>query len=66
MTDPTLVITGASRGIDRSVAILAIQNFNANVISVARSQGALEQLMHHIENDLQLKDRFSLWSVTLV
>ncbi|KAF9368265.1 hypothetical protein CPC16_005529, partial [Podila verticillata] len=55
---PTLIITGASRGIGRSIALLAIQNFGANVIGVARSQDALQQLSHYIENDLKLMDRF--------
>ena len=55
---PTLIVTGAFRGIGRSIALLAIQNFGANVIGVARSQDALQQLSHHIENDLKLKDRF--------
>ncbi|KAG0043151.1 hypothetical protein BGZ83_011775 [Gryganskiella cystojenkinii] len=58
MTAPTLIVTGASRGIGRSIALLAIQNLGANVIGVARSQDALQQLSHHIEQDLQLKDRF--------
>ncbi|KAG0297945.1 hypothetical protein BGZ96_003924 [Linnemannia gamsii] len=55
---PTLIITGASRGIGRSIALLAIQNLGANVIGVARSQAALQELSNHIETDLQLKDRF--------
>lgn len=55
---PTLIVTGASRGIGRSIVLLAIQNFDANVIGVARSQDALKQLSHYIENDLKLQDRF--------
>ncbi|KAF9959560.1 hypothetical protein BGZ72_009395 [Mortierella alpina] len=55
---PTLIVTGASRGIGRSIVLLAIQHFDANVIGVARSQEALQQLSHHIEHDLNLKDRF--------
>ncbi|KAK3820524.1 MAG: short-chain dehydrogenase [Linnemannia elongata] len=58
MTNPTLIITGASRGIGRSIALLAIQNLNANVIGVARSQAALQELSSHIETDLKLMDRF--------
>lgn len=58
MTNPTLIITGASRGIGRSIALLAIQNLNANVIGVARSQAALQKLSSHIETELKLKDRF--------
>ncbi|KAG0303865.1 hypothetical protein BGZ99_002568 [Dissophora globulifera] len=57
---PTLIVTGASRGIGRSVVLLAIQKLSANVIGVARSQEALEQLSQHIENDLNLKDRFKI------
>ncbi|KAG0344047.1 hypothetical protein BG004_004772, partial [Podila humilis] len=55
---PTLIVTGASRGIGRSIVLLAIQKQNANVIGVARSKESLEQLAHHIEQDLHLKDRF--------
>ncbi|KAI8601186.1 hypothetical protein EDD21DRAFT_375150 [Dissophora ornata] len=55
---PTIIVTGASRGIGRSIVLLAIQNLGANVIGIARSQEALQQLSHQIENDLQLKDRF--------
>jgi len=58
MTNPTLIVTGASRGIGRSITLLAIQNLGANVIAVARSQEALQELSRHIETDLQLKDRF--------
>ncbi|KAF9292263.1 hypothetical protein BGZ68_009102 [Mortierella alpina] len=55
---PTLIVTGSSRGIGRSIVLLAIQHFGASVIGVARSQDALQQLSHHIEHDLNLKDRF--------
>lgn len=58
MTNPTLIVTGASRGIGRSIALLAIERHGANVVGVARSKEALEQLSHHIEHDLQLKNRF--------
>ncbi|KAG0309297.1 hypothetical protein BGZ99_000915, partial [Dissophora globulifera] len=55
---PTLIITGASRGIGRSTTIIAIQKLGANVIGVARSKESLEKLSQHIEGDLNLKDRF--------
>ncbi|KAG0213065.1 hypothetical protein BGX28_005086 [Mortierella sp. GBA30] len=58
MTSPTIVVTGASRGIGKSIVLLAIQKLNANVIGVARSQDALQQLSHQIETELNLKDRF--------
>ncbi|KAF9192173.1 hypothetical protein BGZ51_006147 [Haplosporangium sp. Z 767] len=58
MAKPTLIVTGASRGIGRSVVLLAIKNLGANVIGVARSEDALQQLSHHIETELELKDRF--------
>ncbi|GJJ74236.1 hypothetical protein EMPS_06594 [Entomortierella parvispora] len=58
MSNPTLIVTGASRGIGRSITLLAIQNLGANVIAVARSSEALQQLSSHIETDLNLKDRF--------
>lgn len=38
--------------------MLAIERHGANVVGIARSKEALEQLSHHIEHDLQLKDRF--------
>ncbi|KAG0310758.1 hypothetical protein BGZ99_000148 [Dissophora globulifera] len=55
---PAIIVTGASRGIGRSVVLLAIQKLGANVIGVARSREALQQLSQHIEGDLNLKDRF--------
>ncbi|KAG0262056.1 hypothetical protein BG011_000409 [Mortierella polycephala] len=58
MTKPTLIVTGASRGIGRSIVLLAIKNLNANVIGIARSEEALQQLSHHIDAELELKDRF--------
>ncbi|KAF9917628.1 hypothetical protein BX616_000404 [Lobosporangium transversale] len=58
MSNPTLIVTGASRGIGRSIVLAALQNFNANVIGVARSKDALQTLSQHIENDLQLHNRF--------
>ncbi|KAF9166038.1 hypothetical protein BGX21_001446 [Mortierella sp. AD011] len=58
MTNPTIIVTGASRGIGRSIVLLAIKNLGANVVGVARSQESLQQLSSHIENELQLKDRF--------
>ncbi|KAI9237349.1 MAG: hypothetical protein BYD32DRAFT_416635 [Podila humilis] len=58
MTKSTLIVTGASRGIGRSIVLLAIERHGANVVGIARSKEALEQLSHHIEHDLQLKDRF--------
>ncbi|KAG0359975.1 hypothetical protein BC939DRAFT_397177 [Gamsiella multidivaricata] len=58
MTNPTLIVTGVSRGIGKSIALLAIQNLGANIVGVARSKDALEQLSKHIEEDLKLKDRF--------
>ncbi|KAG0020151.1 hypothetical protein BGZ80_004702, partial [Entomortierella chlamydospora] len=58
MTSPTIIVTGASRGIGRSIVLLAIKNLGANVVGVARSQESLQQLSSHIEGELQLKDRF--------
>ncbi|KAF9424445.1 hypothetical protein BGZ94_008054 [Podila epigama] len=58
MTNPTVIVTGASRGIGRSIVLLAIQKQGANVVGVARSEQALEQLAHHIEHDLKLPNRF--------
>ncbi|KAF9110679.1 hypothetical protein BGX27_006027 [Mortierella sp. AM989] len=58
MHNPTIIVTGASRGIGRSITLLAIQKFSANVVGVARSQEDLLQLLNHIENELVIKDRF--------
>ncbi|KAF9917819.1 hypothetical protein FBU30_000509 [Linnemannia zychae] len=58
LASPTLIVTGASRGIGRSITLLAIQKMNANVVGVARSKEALQDLSHYIENELKLKDRF--------
>ncbi|KAG0310759.1 hypothetical protein BGZ99_000149 [Dissophora globulifera] len=55
---PTLIVTGVSRGIGRSIVLLAIQKLGANVIGVARSKEGLQKLSQHIEGDLNLKDRF--------
>ncbi|KAG0304716.1 hypothetical protein BGZ99_002305 [Dissophora globulifera] len=55
---PTLIITGVSRGIGRTTAILAIEKLGANVIGIARSKENLQKLSQHIEDDLNLKDRF--------
>ncbi|KAG0274418.1 hypothetical protein BGZ95_009807 [Linnemannia exigua] len=62
ISNPTLIVTGASRGIGRAIALLAIQNLGTNVIGVARSKQALQDLSNHIENDLQLKDCFKFVS----
>jgi NAD(P)-dependent dehydrogenase (short-subunit alcohol dehydrogenase family) len=58
MSRPTLIVTGASRGIGKSIVELAIKSLDANVIGVARSQNALLELMQNFEDDERYEDRF--------
>ncbi|KAF9580482.1 hypothetical protein BGW38_002862 [Lunasporangiospora selenospora] len=58
ITAPTVIVTGASRGLGRSIVLQAILSKDANVIGVARSKENLESLAHHIEHDLKLPNRF--------
>ncbi|KAF7726843.1 hypothetical protein EC973_008350 [Apophysomyces ossiformis] len=44
MASPVIIITGASRGIGKAVALIALQKFNARVVAVARSEPLLEVL----------------------
>lgn len=57
MSKPTLIVTGASRGIGKSIVQLAIQRLDANVIGVARSRDDLEQISQELATS-QLADRF--------
>ncbi|KAF9362695.1 hypothetical protein BGX34_005673 [Mortierella sp. NVP85] len=57
MSKPTLIVTGASRGIGKSIVHLAIRNLGANVIGVARSRDALEQISQDLST-FELADRF--------
>ncbi|KAG0171801.1 hypothetical protein DFQ28_004774 [Apophysomyces sp. BC1034] len=43
-TSPVIIVTGASRGIGKAVTLLALKNFNARVVAVARSEPLLENL----------------------
>ena len=43
LTDTSVIVTGASRGIGRASAI-ALAQAGAHVVAVARTQGALEEL----------------------
>ncbi|KAF9134825.1 hypothetical protein BGW39_005735 [Mortierella sp. 14UC] len=60
VANPTLIVTGTSRGIGRSITLLAIKTLGANVVGVARSKQVLQELSNHIENVLHVKGRFKL------
>ncbi|KAJ2959090.1 hypothetical protein NQZ79_g5387 [Umbelopsis isabellina] len=49
MTQPVVIVTGASRGIGKAVTLSAIQHFNANVVAVARSKDLLDSLKEEVE-----------------
>ncbi|KAK3805545.1 MAG: short-chain dehydrogenase [Benniella sp.] len=57
MDKPTLIVTGASRGIGKSIVLLAIKSLDANVIGIARSKEGLERISQELAA-LQLADRF--------
>jgi NADP-dependent 3-hydroxy acid dehydrogenase YdfG len=48
MTQPVVIVTGASRGIGKAVTLSAIQHFNANVVAVARSKDLLDNLKEEV------------------
>jgi NADP-dependent 3-hydroxy acid dehydrogenase YdfG len=50
MSQPVIIVTGASRGIGRAAAYNAVQSLNANVVAVARSKDLLESLKQDLEN----------------
>ncbi|KAI8354690.1 hypothetical protein B0O80DRAFT_449469 [Mortierella sp. GBAus27b] len=58
MSRPTLIVTGASRGIGKSIVQLAIKSLDANVIGIARSQESLQQLSEEVEDGGRFTDRF--------
>jgi NADP-dependent 3-hydroxy acid dehydrogenase YdfG len=49
MSQPVIIVTGASRGIGRAVAFNAVTSLNANVVAVARSKDLLDTLKHELE-----------------
>ncbi|KAI8576141.1 hypothetical protein K450DRAFT_258207 [Umbelopsis ramanniana AG] len=49
MSQPVLIVTGASRGIGKAVALSAIKSLNANVLAVARSKDLLEVLKQDVD-----------------
>lgn len=44
VNSPVILITGASKGIGKAMAMIALRKFNANVVAVARSKELLEAL----------------------
>ncbi|CAO3613877.1 unnamed protein product [Cunninghamella echinulata] len=44
INSPVILITGASKGIGKAMAMIALRKFNANVVAVARSKELLEAL----------------------
>ncbi|CAG8483669.1 6296_t:CDS:2 [Ambispora gerdemannii] len=53
----TIIVTGASRGLGRAVALLSIKHFNSNVLAIARSEKDLNSLKLHVENEHGHKGR---------
>ena len=49
MTKPTILVTGASRGLGAAVARIAAQ-MDANVVLTARSEGDLKAVANQIES----------------
>lgn len=49
MSSPVLIVTGASRGLGKSIAFLSITKLNARVVAVARSQELLHELVNEVE-----------------
>jgi NAD(P)-dependent dehydrogenase (short-subunit alcohol dehydrogenase family) len=49
MSQPVVIVTGASRGIGKAVALAAIQSLNANVLAVARSKDLLDILKQDVD-----------------
>ena len=60
MTSKTFIVTGASRGIGRSVSLSLVTNFENNVLAIARSKDDLINLKQHVEVDLNLKDKLMI------
>jgi len=60
MTSKTFIVTGASRGIGRSVSLSLVTNFENNVLAIARSKDDLINLKQHVEVDLNLKDKLEI------
>ncbi|KAI8388917.1 uncharacterized protein BYT42DRAFT_491426 [Radiomyces spectabilis] len=59
MQSPVVIVTGASKGIGRSVATILLKQYNARVVAVARSKDQLEKLReeaatHQKGDDLQI------------
>jgi NADP-dependent 3-hydroxy acid dehydrogenase YdfG len=55
MTGPVYLVTGASKGIGKAITLLALKNFSARVVAVARSHELLESLKAQV-NDHRLGD----------
>ncbi|CAG8438961.1 5769_t:CDS:2 [Ambispora leptoticha] len=53
----TIIVTGASRGLGRAVALHSIKHFNSNVLAIARSEKDLNSLKSQVENEFGHKGR---------
>ncbi|KAI7869112.1 hypothetical protein BDF14DRAFT_1784966 [Spinellus fusiger] len=48
MNSPVIIVTGASRGIGRAATIIALSQFNARVVAVARDEQKLKSLVQEV------------------
>jgi len=60
MAAKSIIVTGASRGIGRAIAIELIKKFNNNVIAISRTQKDLIELKQYVENDLKEKGKIEI------
>ncbi|RIA88580.1 hypothetical protein C1645_695091 [Glomus cerebriforme] len=60
MAAKSIIITGASRGLGRAIAIELIKKFNNNVIAVSRTRKDLTELKQYVENDLNRKGKIEI------
>ncbi|CAG8549336.1 3815_t:CDS:2, partial [Funneliformis mosseae] len=60
MVAKSIIVTGASRGLGRAIAIELIKKFNNNVIAISRTQKDLLELKQYVENDLKEKGKIEI------
>ena len=49
------VVTGASRGIGKAIAT-RMASYGANLVLAARTQGPLDELVHHLKDKYGIED----------
>ena len=60
MTAKSIIVTGASRGIGKAIAIELIKKFNNNVVAISRTQKDLINLKQYVENDLKKNGKIEI------